>query len=254
MGARRAWKVVGAVAALAVLAAGCGDDDDEAADTGGGGDTEEFCDIARELDEQEDFPSVEQLEEYRDSAPEEIREEAETVTAAFIEATEAGDVFAAFEDPAVEEAFGVIEPFETEECGIEHSSEDEDEEPDQDASVTSLDPAATQVDVVATEYAFDFEAPTAAGRYSFVMANEGEERHVMYLFRPAEGQTVQDLLDADGEAEPAEDWESESVTSGEEAVLTADLAAGEYAMICYIQSPEGESHYDLGMQETFTVQ
>lgn len=246
----RTWRAVAALTALAAVAAACGDDDDEAADAGD--DTEAFCDIARELDAQDDFPSVEQLEEYRDAAPEEIRAEAETVATAFIEATEAGDVFAAFEDPAVEEAFGAIEPFETEECGIEHEEEDEEEEPEQDASVTSLDPAATRVDVIATDYAFEL-TPPAAGRTSFVMKNEGEERHVMYLFRLAEGQTLEEVLESEGDA-AGEDWESASVTAGEEAVLTADLTPGEYGLICYIPTPEGQEHYELGMQESFTVQ
>lgn len=251
MGWSRTGKAVAALTALAALAAACGDDDDEdaAAD-----DTEEFCDVAREIDSQDDFPSIEQLEQYRDTAPEEIREEADLVTAAFIEATEAGDVFAAFEDEAVNEAFETIEPFEAEECGIEHEEEEENEEPEQDPSVTELDPAATRVDVVATDFAFAF-TPPSAGRTSFVMTNEGEERHVMFLFKMAEGATIDEILASEGDDGVEEEWESDHATAGEEAVLTADLTPGTYGMICYIPTVEtGEPHYEVGMQETFTVQ
>jgi hypothetical protein len=246
MGWTRTATAAVAITALAMVGTACGDDDDAAS----GDDTEAFCDIARELDAQEDFPSVEQLNEYRDAAPEEIREEANLVADAFIEATEAGDVFAAFEDPAVEEAFGTIEPFETEECGIEHEDEDGDE---QDPSTTELDPAATRVDVAATDYAFAF-TPPAAGRTSFVMANQGAERHVMYLFRVSEGSTFEEVMASEGDEGYDEDWESDTAPTGEEAVITADLVAGEYGLICYLPDPEGTSHSELGMAENFTIQ
>ena len=250
MGWTRTARALVAVTALAMVATACGDDDDDAAS--GGEDTEAFCDIARELNDQEDFPSLEQLEEYGRTAPEEIREATDLVVREFTKATEAGDVFAAFEAPGMDEAFeDVIEPYETEECGIER--EDEEEEPDQDASVTSLDPAATRVDVGATEYAFAFTPPTA-GRTSFVMTNQGAERHVMYLFRLSEGKTVEDVAASQGEEGFEEDWESDTAAAGEEAVLTADLVAGDYGMICYIPDPEGTEHYELGMEETFTIQ
>lgn len=252
MGWTRTGKALVAVTALALVATACGDDDDDTAS--GGEDTEAFCEIAREIDSQEDFPTVAQLEEYRDAAPEEIRDSANLVADEFIKATEAGDVFAAFEAEGVDEAFeDVLQPYESEECGIEPDEEEEDEEPDQDASVTSLDPAATRVDVVATDYTFAF-TPPVAGRTSFVMANQGAERHVMYLFRLAEGKTVEDVLASEGDEGYEEDWESASVKAGEEAVLTADLVAGNYGMICYIPTAEGKSHYELGMQKSFTIQ
>ena len=66
MQTRTSWKVLAAFTAMAFIAVGCGDDDDSAA-TGGDTDAEleEFCDLARELDAQEEFPSTEQLESVR---------------------------------------------------------------------------------------------------------------------------------------------------------------------------------------------
>ena len=247
----RAVASLAALAALATVTTACGDDDDAA--TADGDDTEAFCEVALEIDAQEDFPSIDQLERYRDAAPDEIREEAELVAAAFIDATRAGDMFVAFEAEGVDEAFEVIEPYEEETCGIESDEDEGDEEPEQDASVTELDPAATRVDVIATDFAFAF-TPPVAGRTSFVMSNEGVERHVMYLFRLSEGSTVDDVLASDGEEGYEEDWESDTATKGEEAVVTAELVAGEYGLICYIPAAEGgEPHYKLGMQNTFTV-
>lgn len=235
------WVATAGLAALLAVT-GCGDDEDVAA-----GGTDRYCELARELDEQEDFPSEEQLVEIREVAPEEIAEEADVVVTAFLDAIEAGDPGAAFADPAVEEAFGPIEAFDEEACGIVA----DDEEPDQDPSVTEIDPAATRVDVRATEYAFAFDPP-AAGRTSFVMANEGEETHVMLLAQLAEGATLEEVLDAEDTDELVTvELESEVVGPDAEAVVTADLTPGEWALVCYIPNTGGEPHF--GMAEQFTI-
>lgn len=242
MNATTRWTATIAVVLLAGTASACGDDDDDAAFAG-------YCEIARTLNEQEQFPTTEQLEEIRDVAPEEIADEVEVVVDAFVDA--GNDPFAAFDDPDVEEAMGPIEAFDEERCGIENSGGDDDEE--QDASVTELDPAATRIDVTATDYAFALASAPAAGRTSFVMTNEGEERHLMALLRLAEGATWDDVMESQGEEGVEEELESDSVVGGGEAVLTADLVPGEYALICYIPDSEGTPHVMLGMRETFTV-
>ena len=254
---KRWTAAVAATVALGLVAAGCGDDDDadEATTTTAGeaaGDIDpefaEYCEIAITLNEQEDFPSSEQLETLRDRAPEEIEEQVDFVVEAFLAAGD--DPFAAFEAPGVEEAFEPIEVFEAEHCGIER----EDDEPDQDPSVTVLDPEAARVDVAATDYAFALDpAAPAAGKTSFVMTNEGEERHVMLVFRFAEGATMDQVLSSEGDEGVEEEYESDFAVAGEEAVLTADLGAGEWGMICFVPDAEGTPHYELGMQETFTV-
>ena len=254
---KRWTAAVAAAVALGLVAAGCGDDDDAdeattttATEAAGDIDPEfaDYCELAIELDEQEDFPSPEQLEALRDEAPEEISEELDFVVDTFLAAGD--DMFAAFEAPGMEEAFEPIEAFEAEHCGIEG----EDDEPDQDPSVTALDPEAARVDVTATDYAFALDpAAPAAGKTSFVMTNEGEERHVMLVFRFAEGATMDQVLEAEGEEGVEEEFESATATTGEEAVLTADLVSGEYGLICYIPDADGTPHFELGMQETFTV-
>jgi hypothetical protein len=140
------WRIVAGAAALTLLAGACGDDDDadvadattttEAADdattttaadteTAGGGEVNpefaDYCAIAVELDAQEEFPSAEQLEQIRAAAPDEISDEINTAVDAFLAAIEAdGTAEAAFDDPAVQQAFQVIEPFEEQNCGIDH--------------------------------------------------------------------------------------------------------------------------------------
>ncbi len=274
MRGRNAWRVLAGAGALALVAAGCGDDEDEdaastatteeaaddaaedeEADEGeeaSDGADSEYCQLSAELEEQESFPTNEQLEAIAAVAPEEISEEISLVVDAFLAANEAGDPGAAFADPAVEEAFGPIEAYDVDVCGFEDDG-DEEEGSEQDPSVTEVDPDAAQVAVVATEYAFEFDAPSA-GATSFTMTNDGEETHVMAVFKLAEGATLDDALESEGDDEFVEEqFDSDVATPGGEAVLTAELTPGDWAMICYIPNTEGVPHFELGQIEEFTI-
>jgi hypothetical protein len=133
--------LVAALFGVTMLLAACGDDDDdavtatttEASDattTTAADDTTttavdevnaefaEYCGLAREVDEQPNFPTAEQLEELRDLAPDEIAEEAQIVVAGFLEAIEGGDFTTAFDDPEVGANLEAINAFDAEECGI----------------------------------------------------------------------------------------------------------------------------------------
>lgn len=267
MNGRIGWKALVGVSALALMAGACGDDEDEAStatteevddgaeDDGAGeeageGADSEYCQLAAEFEEQEGFPTVEQIEAIEAVAPPEISENLAIVSDAFIEAIEAGDPAAAFADPAIEEAFGPIEAYEAEVCGL---GEGEEEEAEQDPSVTEVDPDAAQVAVSGTEYAFDFEAP-AAGPTSFTMANDGEETHFMLLVKLAEGATIEEALESEGDEGVDEEFESDIAAPGDDAVLTVDLTPGNWALLCPIPTPEGEPHFAVGMIEEFTIE
>ena len=76
----------------------------------------------------------------------------------------------------------------------------------------------------------------------------------MLLFRIAEGSTLDDVLQSEGEdGTVAEELESDTAAAGEEAVLTADLVPGDYGIVCYIPTPEGTPHFMEGMVEEFTI-
>jgi hypothetical protein len=231
-----------------------GDDGDGSADPDFeiAAEDEELCAVAIEIDSQEDFPSAEQLEAYRSVAPAEIADAVDVVVDAFVAAGD--DPFAAFEAPGVEEAFSeTIEPYEAEHCGLHGDGEGEDDE-EQDPSLTEPDDSAAQVAVTATDYAFAIDPAPAAGRTQFTMTNEGEERHVMYVFKLAEGSTLEDVLESEGETGFEVDGESDTATAGETAILTLDLTPGDWAMICYIPTADGTPHFAEGMQSEFTVQ
>ena len=93
---------------LVVLLAGCSGDD--------GRDVQAYCDMSREFDAQEDFPTPEQLDRLAEAAPEEIRGDVEFVVERFKTAIETGDPAGAFDNAEVEQRLEPIEAFEAREC------------------------------------------------------------------------------------------------------------------------------------------
>ena len=121
--------------------------------------------------------------------------------------------------------------------------------------MVSIDPDATRVDVVGTDFSFDFTPPTAAGRYSFVMANDGEEPHMMILAKIDPASTLDEVMASEGEEGVLEEYESEPSGPGGESVVTADLSAGHWALVCPIPSAanDDQAHAELGMVQEWDV-
>ena len=243
---------LGVAACLALVAVACGDDDEEST-AAGDESTSEYCRLASELDEQDDFPDPEQLEALRDAGPGEISEELDVVVGAFLEAD--GDVGKAFSDPAVEENLGAIEDYEADVCGL---GDGEDEDEGEDEPVTEPIEGAQVVPVTGVDFAFEgIPAELDAGPTSFEFTNEGEAAHEMFIARLGEGVVLDDLLAADEEPtdEQAQDiGGTYSEPGGTTTYVNAeDLEPGTYAVLCFIPGPEGKPHYELGMKTTFQV-
>jgi uncharacterized cupredoxin-like copper-binding protein len=240
--------VAGLAVAVAPLAA-CGDDSDDAAVKAD--DSSEYCELATQMDQQDSFPTAEQIQALQDAAPDEIKDALDAAGPVLREYIEKGDPAGGFEDPVVQENIPTIDAYEADTCGIDKG----EDEPEQDPSVTVADPAAAQVAVTATEYAFTLSPETvAAGRTTFTMTNQGQERHLMALARIADGHTFQEALASEGEEGiDGPQLESKTAAPGEQAVLTADLEPGTYGMICYLPAPDGQPHLAKGMVKEITV-
>lgn len=257
---RRAGALV-VLAATATLVVACGDDDDETTATtestteetsettaAADDDLEEFCALAEEINSQEEFPTVEQVEEYAAVAPDEL-DEPLSVLLEQLRAAD-GDFMAVFADEAGGAAVEEITVVEAELCGFDPPP---GQGADQDASVTSIDPAATRVDVEASDYMFMADFPTTAGRYSFVMDNVGDEPHIMILLRLEPGASLDEVLESEGDEGVAEEFESSVAPPGSEGVLTADVGPGDWVLLCPIPDGEGTPHFASGMIHEFTV-
>jgi hypothetical protein len=127
----------------------------------------------------------------------------------------------------------------------------------------------TSVDVTATEYQFTgIPTELAAGVTSFELANDGAEPHELRVFRKADGVTTSaaEIL-----ALPEEQLagQAEMVGTGEYAdpaddgYFVADLAPGDYFAACFVPvgatadaappDPNAPHHFDEGMVTEFTV-
>ena len=164
-----------------------------------------------------------------------------------------------------------------------------DEPADQPADTDMADtaePAAGDLTIVASDYAFEFPASVASGNHMITLENEGEEIHQAIVVELLEGKTVEDALEyietTDPEAPPpswvrvagvgfAEPGKSGPVQASDaegnpigDPTAGMDLTSGNYFMLCLI--PEGttdqkskpakdaQPHAALGMVHGFTVQ
>lgn len=249
---------VALVASTALLLAGCSDDDPQVASSTTAdaavddpapttdepaGDLTAFCEVAEALNDQESLPTTDQLAEYQALAPDEIAEPVEVLVAAFEAAGDSPQ--AVFSNPEAIAAIEELTAFEADACGLE---------PPGDPGSNEIDPAATRVEVTATDHAFDVDLPTSPGRYSFVMANTGAEPHLMVVAHLEDDADLAEVLATEGEAGGViTALESDITPPGSEGVVTGDLAPGRWVILCPIPTADGTSHVDLGMIEEFTV-
>ncbi|HJQ88916.1 MAG TPA: hypothetical protein VJ820_15795 [Propionibacteriaceae bacterium] len=135
-----------------------------------------------------------------------------------------------------------------------------------DSAAASLDSATTAaaapnvVTVTATDYAFDAPAEIPAGVTTFRLVNRGPELHHVQLVKLNDGKTMDDLsaLLQQPPQGPPPAWVEEvggpnTPVPGGESTVTLDLEPGNYAMLCFIPSPDGKPHIAKGMVKPLTV-
>jgi hypothetical protein len=117
-------------------------------------------------------------------------------------------------------------------------------------------PAPTLVTITASDYAFAAPATVPAGLTTVRLVNQGKEMHHAQLVRLDEGHTVQELMQAGGG--PVPEWAHfvggpnvPAPNGFTEA--TMQLQAGNYALLCFIPSPDGVPHLMKGMVKALTV-
>jgi hypothetical protein len=116
-----------------------------------------------------------------------------------------------------------------------------------------VDPSATLVELTATEYRFDGQLPSSAGRYSLVMSNAGQEPHLMILARLETDAVLQEVMASQGAEGVLQTLESDVASPGTDAAITADLAPGRWVLVCPIPDSTGISHSALGMVHEFVL-
>lgn len=112
------------------------------------------------------------------------------------------------------------------------------------------------VEITAIDYAFEpADVEVSAGVVTFAVSNEGEENHEL-AFLPGGGdipKTEEGDPDEDALAE-AGAFELEAFGPGQVCNATYDLEPGTYTLFCIVETPEGVTHYDLGMRAELVVE
>ena len=139
-------------------------------------------------------------------------------------------------------------------CGDDDESTTAAEETTSSESTTASG-SAEEIDVTATEYAFDLSATPTADTKSISVTNDGKEFHVMILARINEGFTVDEAIEMEGEKGSAVLVAETEIPPGktEVAKVRGPIEPGDYAMICPVGGSKGP-HYKLGQLEEFTIE
>ena len=156
-----------------------------------------------------------------------------------------------------------------------------------DATPAASPASPPLVHVTATDFKLDLPAKIPAGAVTMHLMNEGKEMHQAMIARLEGGKTMADFAQAMKSNGPLPDWVKfvggpngivpgatttattggmkgpppaiplggvGGMQSGGSAVFTADLAAGDYAFICFVpDAKDGKAHLMHGMMQQFAV-
>lgn len=126
-----------------------------------------------------------------------------------------------------------------------------------DANEAPLPDASITIDAV--DYAFEAPASIEVGADTVIeLTNSGSEPHEVNLVQLAPGATVADFLAglSPDSTEPPPGLPIggiQAILPGDSQRATVNLAAGSYALICYIPDAGGTPHFALGMATALEV-
>lgn len=116
--------------------------------------------------------------------------------------------------------------------------------------------STTDVTVTAEEYSFDLSATPTADTQEVTLQNDGEEPHALIFARISEGFTLDEAFELEGEKGSAKIVAQLDAGPGQTATksVKGPLEPGSYAMVCPVETEDGESHFDLGQREEFEIE
>ena len=116
-----------------------------------------------------------------------------------------------------------------------------------------------QLTVVATEYKFDAPDQVPAGMMTIHLVDNGQEMHHVAFVKLDNGKTISDIEQALKTQGPMPSWAVDyggvnpPHPGGGMATTTEQLEPGNYALICFVPSPDGTPHFAKGMVRPLTV-
>jgi len=118
--------------------------------------------------------------------------------------------------------------------------------------------APAVVTIRASDFAFAAPAEITAGVTTLRMVNDGPELHHVQLVRFDEGRSLDDYLAAVRAGDPLPAWARmvggpNAPAPAAQSEATLDLQPGNYALICFVHSPDGVPHVAKGMARAIVV-
>ena len=110
--------------------------------------------------------------------------------------------------------------------------------------------------ITATDFAFAVDGELTPGTTEIRLENDGQFEHHVQLLRIDGEQTAEEAIEAiEG---PPVDWlipygGVAPLAPGESAAVVDRLPAGRYALVCFIDEPDGVPHFAKGMVAEFTL-
>ena len=126
------------------------------------------------------------------------------------------------------------------------------------SSVVSGSTSGQALVIQAVEYGFQTMGSIPAGVTTVQLKNLGKEHHEAQFVRLNEGVTLDQLLAAlqqQGEPPPIFTYEGgpAEVVPGRTAEVTLNFTPGQYALLCFVDAPDGMPHAAKGMYLPITV-
>jgi uncharacterized cupredoxin-like copper-binding protein len=118
---------------------------------------------------------------------------------------------------------------------------------------------AGAIEVKGAEYAFVMPEQVEGSVVSLEISNIGKELHEYALGRLEQGKTLEDVRKVlrQGEGDPPSWFKDVAgvplLSPGEEITITRELQPGTHVFLCFVPSPKGVPHYELGMLKTFEI-
>jgi hypothetical protein len=119
-------------------------------------------------------------------------------------------------------------------------------------SRSPLPPTPEFVEVTMDEYRFDYRRPVPPGRVIFTVHNEGSLDHELVLVALPERVAVPRKRRRQPQL-VATVFHVRPRPPDSERKFAVDLTPGDYAMLCFIEASDGETHLDKGMRSEFRV-
>lgn len=130
------------------------------------------------------------------------------------------------------------------------------------AAMAAAAPASPpEVTIVATDFAYDAPDTVSGGMVALKLVNNGKTLHHVQLLRLLDGKTYSDLTEGLKQMKPGmapPPWIEDVVgpnspEPGGTSTLIRDLAPGNYAIICFVDTPDHVPHVAKGMIKQLTV-